>query len=93
MFFGKTQLEYAIKQYMIHYHDKRNHQGIGNELLGARMRPLASRQSICDRIEAAADSVECLIFVIAQPRDRVRLNIWTIRRQSAYRCQGEQPAI
>ena len=33
IFFGEKQLRRAIEQFMIHYHEERNHQGLGNELI------------------------------------------------------------
>ena len=33
IFFGEKQLRRAIKQFMIHYHEERNHPGLGNELI------------------------------------------------------------
>jgi transposase InsO family protein len=34
IFFGHTSLRHAITQYLAHYHHERNHQGLGNRLLG-----------------------------------------------------------
>ncbi len=33
IFLGGASLRYAIKEYMVHYHVERNHQGVGNRLL------------------------------------------------------------
>ena len=33
MFFGQASLRHAITQFMTHYHDERNHQGLENRLL------------------------------------------------------------
>jgi hypothetical protein len=33
IFFGQTSLQRAIRQFMMHYHTERNHQGLGNQLL------------------------------------------------------------
>ena len=33
IFFGQTSLRHAIAQYMAHYHEERNHQGLENRLL------------------------------------------------------------
>ena len=30
---GRPSLERAIAEYVVHYHDERSHQGIGNELV------------------------------------------------------------
>ena len=38
IFFGQASLRHAITQYMAHYHDERNHQGLENRLL----RPLCT---------------------------------------------------
>lgn len=32
IFFGKKSLENAVRQYIEHYHNERNHQGLGNGL-------------------------------------------------------------
>jgi transposase InsO family protein len=37
IFFGQASLRHAIAQYLSHYHNERNHQGLGNQLL----RPVA----------------------------------------------------
>ena len=33
IFFGRKSLENAVREYVEHYHDERNHQGLGNELI------------------------------------------------------------
>ena len=33
MFFGQASLRHAITQYLAHYRDERNHQGLDNRLL------------------------------------------------------------
>ncbi len=33
IFFGEPSLRNAVKQYLIHYHEERNHQGLGNRLI------------------------------------------------------------
>jgi hypothetical protein len=33
IFFGRTSLQYAIRQFMAHYRTERNHQGLRNRLL------------------------------------------------------------
>jgi putative transposase len=33
IFFGQASLQHAIRQFMMHYHTERNHQGLGNRLL------------------------------------------------------------
>jgi hypothetical protein len=38
IFFGQTSLRHAIRQFMAHYHEERNHQGLENRLL----RPLCA---------------------------------------------------
>jgi transposase InsO family protein len=39
IFVGQASLRRAIGQYMAHYHEERNHQGLGNSLI----RPMAGR--------------------------------------------------
>ena len=36
VFLGKAQLQHAVTQYMMHYYEERNHQGIDNRLPPAR---------------------------------------------------------
>jgi len=33
IFFGERQLRHAVTEFMAHYHEERNHQGLGNELI------------------------------------------------------------
>jgi putative transposase len=33
IFFGRRSLERALKQFVIHYHTERNHQGQGNRII------------------------------------------------------------
>ena len=33
IFFSEAQLRCAIREYGVHYHRERNHQGVGNKLL------------------------------------------------------------
>ena len=33
IFFGKQSLEWAVREYVEHYHGERNHQGLGNFLI------------------------------------------------------------
>ena len=33
IFFGENSLRDAVRQYLAHYHEKRNHQGLGNRLI------------------------------------------------------------
>jgi putative transposase len=33
IFFGEHSLRHAIREYLIHYHEERNHQGLGNRIL------------------------------------------------------------
>ena len=43
--FGEASLKRALQQYLIHYHEERNHQGKGNALLfPSQDRPVGSRQ-------------------------------------------------
>jgi hypothetical protein len=36
--FGEASLRRALREYVVHYHSERNHQGVGNQLL----QPLAT---------------------------------------------------
>ncbi len=33
IFFGETMLRNATREYLLHYHQERNHQGLGNQLI------------------------------------------------------------
>lgn len=33
IFFGEGSLRHAVNQYLIHYHEERNHQGLDNQLI------------------------------------------------------------
>ena len=33
VFFGQKQLRRTVEQFIEHYHEERNHQGLGNELI------------------------------------------------------------
>jgi len=50
IFVGRAALRHAITQYMIHYHDERNHQGLNNRLL----RPIATDFGASVNIERRA---------------------------------------
>ena len=39
IFFGEGSLRNAVKQYLIHYHQERNHQGLDNQLIVSLDRP------------------------------------------------------
>jgi transposase InsO family protein len=47
IFFGQASLRRAITQYMAHYHDERNHQGLENRLL----RPLCAVDALYTRVK------------------------------------------
>lgn len=34
IFFGETSLRRAVSDYLDHYHEERNHQGLGNQIIG-----------------------------------------------------------
>ena len=48
MFFGERSLENAVREYVQHYHGKRNHQGLGNQLIDPS-----------DNVNAVAGKIEC----------------------------------
>ncbi len=33
IFFGETSLRNAVREFLVHYHQERNHQGLDNQLL------------------------------------------------------------
>ena len=51
---GERHLRRTIAEFVTHYHDERNHQGIGNELI----QPLSERMAK-DLFGAANGSVAC----------------------------------
>ena len=42
IFFGQASLRRAIGEYMAHYHEERNHQGLENRLIRPTSRPVAN---------------------------------------------------
>jgi len=48
IFFGDPSLRRAVKAFLIHYHDERNHQGLGNRII-----------SPSDEVGATAGKIEC----------------------------------
>ena len=37
IFLGEESLRRAIENYVVHYHEERNHQGLGNELITPKL--------------------------------------------------------
>jgi transposase InsO family protein len=48
--FGERHLRHAIAEYLAHYHRERNHQGLGNELIGGRPQPAAGPIECTERL-------------------------------------------
>jgi hypothetical protein len=48
IFFGGKSLENAVREYVEHYHQERNHQGLGNELIDPS-----------DHVDAVAGEISC----------------------------------
>jgi putative transposase len=52
VFIGEGSLRYAINQYLTHYHQERNHQGLDNQLIapeagvGGHMGQVVSRERL-----------------------------------------------
>ena len=46
IFFGEISLRKAVKQYLIHYHEERNHQGLDNQLIVPLEKPPDINQPI-----------------------------------------------
>ena len=46
IFFGENSLRKAVKQYLIHYHEERNHQGLDNQLIVPLEKPPDINQPI-----------------------------------------------
>ena len=47
IFFGETSLRHAISEYVVHYHEERAHQGIGNQRI-ERADALRDGEVVCD---------------------------------------------
>ncbi len=47
IFLGETSLRRAISEYVVHYHEERAHQGIGNERI-ERFRAMGDGEVVCD---------------------------------------------
>ena len=71
---GGQSLRRAIGEYMAHYHEERNHQGLENKLI----RGIATRLRTKGRFIGAHDLAECSATITAQLRDG-RPRFWTIR--------------
>jgi len=54
--FGEASLRRALREYDLHYHTERNHQGVGNRLL----EPLATVSSIDEPIHCR-ERLGCLL--------------------------------
>ena len=48
IFVGQSSLRRAVTQYLAHYHEERNHQGLGNRLIRAQLR-CSSKEGSVDR--------------------------------------------
>lgn len=46
IFFGERSLRKASREYTAHYHQERNHQGIGNRLIDPDGRPIATHRAV-----------------------------------------------
>lgn len=42
IFIGQRSLRRAVREYVEHYHEERNHQGLGNRLIRLRQSPTAN---------------------------------------------------
>jgi hypothetical protein len=62
IFVGQASLRRAIGEYMAHYHEERNHQGLGNRLI----RPKRSMQRTLHWFSAVHGSAACLTTTTAQ---------------------------
>ena len=51
MFFSSLQLRHAITQYMAHYHEERNHQGMANQLIEGGKEEAGGPQRECGEVE------------------------------------------
>ena len=49
IFFGEASLRRALREYLVHYHAERNHQGLGNRLVAANDAEFAGSGSIARR--------------------------------------------
>ena len=46
IFFGEGSLRKAVREYLIHYHEERNHQGLDNQLIIPMKKPPDSSEPI-----------------------------------------------
>jgi hypothetical protein len=80
IFIGQASLrraaaEYMVPEYMVHYHEERNHQGLDNRLI--RRAPSAAQG--VGHVHRKQRLVECLISIAANQSDWRRSINWTIR--------------
>ena len=45
--FSERQLENAVEQFVEHYHNERNHQGLGNTLIEANIKTNGAGEVVC----------------------------------------------
>jgi hypothetical protein len=48
IFIGEASLRHAVREFMVHYHAERNHQGLGNRLIRGE-EPSVSSQRLVER--------------------------------------------
>ena len=65
IFIGQASLRRAIGEYLVHYHEERNHQGLENRLI----RPTSSVRRMLHSFNATYDSAECSATTTAQVRE------------------------
>ena len=62
IFFGEASLRRAVREFALHYHHERNHQGMNNEILNpsANDEPYSSGPSYChSRLGGMLSSIGC----------------------------------
>ena len=79
IFIGQASLRRAVAEFMEHYHEERNHQGLGNRLIrSTRALPLMTGWCV-----GGGDSGECSTSTTEKPHEQHRPSFWIVRHAPA----------
>jgi len=77
VFFGVTALRRAVEEFVIHYNQERNHQGLADQLIRREVPGFPVGGNICQRKRLGG----LLNYYFREAAARANLNIWTLRGQ------------
>ena len=75
VFFGVNALRRAVEEFVIHYNQERNHQGLADQLIRREVPGFSVGGNICQRKRLGG----LLNYYFREAAARANLNIWTIR--------------